>query len=233
MAAAETTVISVGGSLIVPDAIDSEFLGKLRAELGQCTQVGMRFVLISGGGRTSRRYAEALKAARQDATNEDLDWLGIHATRLNGHLLRAVFWEQADPVMYTHPENVPQHPEYPVTIAAGFRPGHSTDYVAVRIAQHIGAMRIVNLSNIDRVYDKDPREYPDAQPFHEIDWATFRTLIPETWDPGLSTPFDPIAAKEAEASGIEVAVVNGTNLRELSNYLAGRPFIGTRIKNGS
>jgi uridylate kinase len=230
MAATDVTVISVGGSLIVPDAIDSEFLKNLRTELGHCTQRGMRFVLISGGGRTSRRYAEALKAAREDATNEDLDWLGIHATRLNGHLLRAVFWEQADPVMYTHPENVPQHPEYPITIAAGFRPGHSTDYVAVRIAQHIQAERIVNLSNIDQVYDKDPRVHPEAQPISEIDWATFRTLIPESWDPGLSTPFDPIAAKEAEVSELEVAVINGTHLNELSHYLAGEAFVGTRIK---
>lgn len=229
MAAPETVIISVGGSLIVPDGIDTVFLSSLRNYLTGETQKGLRFVLISGGGKTSRRYAEALRAVRGDISNIDLDWLGIHATRLNGHLLRAVFFDVADQVMYTHPENVPEHPEFPVTIAAGYRPGHSTDYVAVAIARHIGAKRMINLSNIDHVYDADPRKNPDAKPIEKIDWQAFRALIPEKWDPGLSSPFDPIAAKEAEELGMEVAIINGQKLGELSNYLNSAPFIGTFI----
>ncbi len=47
--------------------------------------------------------------------------------------------------------------------------------------------------------------------------------------PGLSSPFDPIAAKEAERLRLEVAVMNGANLAEFEKYISGQPFIGTII----
>ena len=87
----------------------------------------------------------------------------------------------------------------------------------------------MNLSNIDYVYTKDPKKFPDAQKIETIGWEAFRKLIPDRWDPGLNSPFDPVAAKEAEKSGLEVAVINGHNLTELDNYLDGKAFKGTRI----
>jgi len=63
----------------------------------------------------------------------------------------------------------------------------------------------------------------------KISWPEFRKLIPAEWDPGLSAPFDPIAAKEAEAINLEVALMNGTKLGEFANYLEGKPFVGTVI----
>ena len=97
-------------------------------------------------------------------------------------------------------------------------------------AKNIGATRLVNLSNIDYVYDADPRENPEAKKIEKISWPEFRKLIPEEWDPGLSSPFDPVAAKEAESLSLEVAIINGTKLKEFSNYLDDQPFVGTIIK---
>ena len=97
------------------------------------------------------------------------------------------------------------------------------------IAKNLGARRLVNLSNIDYVYDKDPKKYPDAKKFERIAWPDFRSLIPPEWDPGLSSPFDPVAAKEAETLGLEVAIINGAHLEEFSNYLDNKPFVGTVI----
>jgi uridylate kinase len=54
--------------------------------------------------------------------------------------------------------------------------------------------------------------------------------LPEKWDPGLNTPFDPVAAKEAEKIGLEVVVMNGKKLKNFENYLDGKEFIGTKIK---
>ena len=70
---------------------------------------------------------------------------------------------------------------------------------------------------------------PKAQKIEKISWADFRQLIPAEWDPGLSAPFDPIAAKEAERLGLEVAIMNGAYLDRFSAYLAGKPFVGTII----
>jgi uridylate kinase len=223
----ETIVMSVGGSLIVPDQVDAEFLRKLKQLVENETD--KKFVIIAGGGKTARRYQDAA-ALLQPLDKDDLDWIGIHATRLNGHLLRAVFKNIAHPVMVTNPDEILDVPkETRVIIAAGYRPGASTDLRAIQIAERVDATKVINLSNTDYVYTADPKTDPDATPIENITWTEFRKLIPADWDPGLSSPFDPIAAREAEAKNIEVACINGTKIEELKKYLDNEKFIGTRI----
>ncbi len=222
--------MSVGGSLIVPNEIDTEFLSELKNFIENEIRGGnKKFIIIAGGGKTARRYQEA--AAEVSALDkEDVDWIGIHATRLNGHLLRTVLKQTAHPVMLTNPDEILDTPkEARVVVASGYRPGASTDLRAIQIADKVGAKKVVNLSNTDFVYTADPKTNPDAMPIEDTTWAEFRKLIPENWDPGLSSPFDPVAAKEAEAKGIEVACINGQKLLELKKYLKGEEFIGTRI----
>lgn len=88
---------------------------------------------------------------------------------------------------------------------------------------------MINLSNIDYVYTADPKQDQTAEKIEDISWADFRKLIPDAWDPGLSSPFDPIAAKRAEQGGIEVAVINGHRPEEVLHYLHGETFVGTKI----
>lgn len=223
----ERIVVSVGGSLIVPDQIDTAFLSSLRALILQKISEGFSFSIIAGGGKTARRYQEAAHTVRGDLPSEDLDWLGIHSTHLNGHLLLTLFREQAHHKLVKDPTEAAGDDS--VIVAAGWRPGRSTDYCAVMIAKQLGAKKLVNLSNIDYVYDEDPRTNPGAKPIEKTSWADFRKRIPDHWDPGLSSPFDPIAAKEAEALGLEVVVMNGAKLGEFSNYLDSKPFVGTVI----
>ncbi|MDC1205565.1 UMP kinase [Candidatus Pacebacteria bacterium] len=231
MSQQETIVISVGGSLIVPDAIDTHFLSSLKDLVTTETANGRRFILIAGGGKTARRYADAAKEVSK-LEDDDLDWLGIHATRLNAHLVRTIFRKYAHPVIVTNPDDVLDIPdEANVIVASGYRPGASTDLRAIQIADRVGAKKVVNLSNTDYVFTDDPRTNPDAEKIEDTTWEEFRKLIPEEWNPGLNAPFDPIAAKEAERLGIEVAQINGTKLVSLKNYLDDKPFTGTRIHN--
>lgn len=231
MSSQETVVMSVGGSLIVPDQIDTHFLSSLKELIETQTANGRRFIIITGGGKTARRYADAAKEV-SELTYEDLDWLGIHATRLNGHLMRTVFKDIAYPVMLTNPDEITDVPkDAKLVIASGYRPGASTDLRAVQIAHLVGAKKVINLSNIEYVYTADPRTNPDATKIEDITWEEFRKLIPEEWGPGLNSPFDPVAAKEAQAKDIEVACIDGANMDSLQNYLDGEAFIGTRIHN--
>lgn len=219
-------IISVGGSLIVPEKIDITFLREFkRIILSFLPQ--HRFVLICGGGRTARNYQEAARALGP-LTSEDADWIGIHATRVNAQLLRTLFRQQAHPRIITDPTEKIRFKEK-ILIAAGWKPGFSTDYDAVLIAEQLQAKTIINLSNIDYVYDKDPRVHKDARAYTDISWKKFRSLIPKTWSPGLSSPFDPIASKHASRLGIIVAIINGKKLENLHKYLKGKPFIGTII----
>ena len=224
----EYVVVSVGGSLIVPNEVDTTFLHNFRDLILSKVAEGDSFFIITGGGKTARRYQEAAREARGDLNREDLDWIGIHSTRLNAHLMRTLFSEHAQARIVKNPTRAIRK-NAPIVIGAGWKPGWSTDYCAVLAAKHLGAKKLVNLSNIDYVYSADPRKDPNAQKIENIKWADFRAIIPDHWDPGLSSPFDPVATKEAESLGLEVAVINGTKLNEFNNYLDGKPFAGTTI----
>lgn len=230
MAQQETVVMSVGGSLIVPDGIDTTFLTNLKNLVEHEIAVyGRRFIIIAGGGKTARRYQDAA-ATVSELDPEDLDWMGIHATRLNGHLLRTIFRDIAHPVMITNPDEIMDIPaDTPLIIAAGYRPGASTDLRAVQIASHTGATKLINLSNIDHVYSADPRIDESAYRIEDIGWDAFLKLIPVEWSPGLSSPFDPVAAREAQKLSIEVVIINGEKPDEVQKYLHNESFVGTKI----
>jgi uridylate kinase len=220
-------IISLGGSLIVPGEIDVKFLKEFKKIIGEQVGKGQKFLLITGGGRTARRYSEAAKSLG-NLDRDDLDWLGIHSTRLNGHLLRTIFRAQANKTIITDPNEAKVVKE-PIVIAAGYRPGWSTDYVAVLLAQKYKAEVVLNLSNIDYVCDKDPRKYSDAKEIKEIAWKDFRKIVGDKWDPGLNAPFDPVASKLAEKLKLRVVVMNGKKLANLGNFLSGKKFKGTVI----
>jgi len=98
-----TLVISVGGSLVAPpEGIDHQFLKDLKKLIAMHVKKGWRFVIVVGGGGTARAYQNAARKVGE-LTRDDLDWLGIHSTRLNGHLLRTMFRDIAHPVMLKDP----------------------------------------------------------------------------------------------------------------------------------
>jgi uridylate kinase len=223
----KTIIISVGGSMIVPNDIDTVFLSQFKSLILDYVSRGFRFVLIAGGGKTARKYQNAANEITP-LTKDDMDWLGIHSTRLNAHLLRSVFVHEAHPRIITSPHDDIDWKES-VLIGAGWRPGWSTDYVSVLLAKNFAITKLINLSNIDYVYTDDPRKNPEAKKIEQIEWKEFRKLIPSEWDPGLSSPFDPVAAKECEKIGMEVAILNGNNLENIRAYIDEQPFVGTVI----
>jgi uridylate kinase len=221
-------VISLGGSLIIPDEIDVAFLNLFVSTIKEFVSKGYRFLIITGGGKICRRYNDSLKQI-VDSSNEDLDWLGIAATRLNAEFVRICFAELAYEKVVLDPDAIPETSK-PIIIGGGWKPGNSSDLAAVHGAKSIGAVKIINLSNIDYVYNKDPKKDPTAVPIEKISWAEFRTLFSKDWNPGANVPFDPTAAREAEALSYEVVILNGKNIENLKAYLDGNEFIGTVIK---
>ena len=223
-------ILSVGGSLIVPGAgIDFDFLSKLNDFIRDHVKRGKRFFLVTGGGRTARHYRDAGKAVIGNMSDDDLDWLGIHATRLNAHLLRTIFEDIAHPRIIENYDKKLFNWREPVVIGAGWKPGWSTDYDAVVLARDYGANLIINLSNIDWVYDSDPRTNPDAKPLEKITWGDMEKLVGTEWSPGTNAPFDPVAAQLAKKLGLTVVVANGLNFKNMEDILEGHPFIGTVI----
>jgi uridylate kinase len=227
----ERIIISLGGSLLVPGSIDVEFIYKFKDFIVTHIESGYSFILVVGGGKTARQYIDAAAHATE-ITDEDRDWIGIHTTRLNAHLVRTIFREYAHPRINTNPHDLEDFydAKEPIIVAGGWRPGRSTDYAAVVLGKYLDVKRVINLSNIDYAYDKDPYEFPDAKKIEETSWAEFRTIVGNVWKPGMSAPFDPIASRMAEEEKMEVAIMNGSDLKNVSEYILGNKFVGTVIK---
>lgn len=225
-------VISVGGSLIVPNGgPDTKFLTEfnkfIREQLAQNEK--RQFFLVAGGGKIARTYRDVgASVIGHELTRDDLDWLGIHATKFNAHLLRTIFRDLAHPYIIKHYEII-RKAEEPIVVGAGWKPGWSTDYCAVMLCEDYGIKEVINLSNVDMVFDKDPNKFEDAKPVEKISWQEFREMVGDKWTPGMNAPFDPIASKKAEELGIKVIVMNGKNFENLNKYLKGEDFVGTTI----
>lgn len=226
----KTIVISMGGSLIVPEEIDWKFVKEFKKVIEKGIENGYRFIIVTGGGKTARKYIEA-GAKVGDIDNEDKDWIGIHATRMNAHFIRTIFKQYAHPTINKNPYDLESFlkAKESILVAAGYRPGNSTDYISVLLAKHFGVTKIANLSNIDYLCDKDPRKHSDAKKIKEIDWEEFQKMVGDTWDPGANVPFDPIASKLAAKEGMEVAILNGKKIKNFQKYLDGEKFAGTVI----
>jgi len=220
----EVILISLGGSVIVPDRIDVGFLKKFRKLI--LKQKNRKFVVVCGGGKTCRRYQKAASEITKTG-EEDLDWLGIHATRLNAHLLRTVFGDAAHKkVISGFREKIVFREK--ILVASGWKPGCSTDYDAVMLAKNLGVKKIINISNIDCVYDKNPKKFRKAKPLSRISWKEFRKMVGSKWSPGMNMPFDPVASREAQKSGAKVFIV-GKSVENLGRVFSGRSFRGTVI----
>lgn len=225
-----TFILSVGGSLIVPDGIDLKFLKKFRALILKKTGQGNKFVIICGGGALARRYQKAAQDLK-NFTFSDLDWLGIYSTFLNALLMKTALTPMCYYQVLSDPHEKRQlASERPILVAGGYRPGWSTDFDSVTFAITYGAKTVINLSNIDYVYDKDPKKFLDTKPIKKISWLDFQKLVGDRWKPGLNVPFDPVAAKLARKNKIRVIILNGGNFKNLEKCLDGKEFKGTVIE---
>lgn len=231
----EYIVISLGGSLIAPAAgIDWRFLKRFRELIVKEIKNGKKFIIIAGGGNTARTYQTAAAKVTK-LTADDQDWIGIHSTRLNAHLIKTIFRAYAHPRINKNPRTKADIREHfahgeSIMVAAGWRPGWSTDYVATILAERLGAKTVINLSNIKYVCDKDPNKFKDAKIIKQSDWPAFRKIVGNKWDPGLNAPFDPVASRHAEELRLRVIIAEGKNIKNLEKIFLGEKFVGTVIE---
>src|SRR3989344_3113116 len=208
----DSIIISLGWSLIVPEEIDVDFLKEFKKLILTEVKNSKRFFIITGGGKVCRKYQSAAKIISNPSDTE-LDVLGIKALNLNAELIRILFRGQDGVIIY-----------------GAEKPGSSTDLGAVMLAKKNNVKIVINLSNTDYVYDSDPKTNPNAKKIERISWVEYRKLIPKEWNPGLNSPFDPVASEMAEKEGIEVIIMNGKPIDNLAKYLNNEKFLGTVIK---
>lgn len=230
-----TKVLSVGGSIVAPEYPDTDFVSNFVSMVKDFLSKNPddRLILVVGGGGPARIYQKAFRevtgTAESDGTDA-ADWIGIMATRLNAQFVKACFGDLCKEAVVTDP-TVAKDFTGRILLAAGWKPGFSTDNDAVLLAEKFGADTVVNLSNIEKVYTDDPRKNPEAKPMDEISWADFRKMVGDEWVPGKNCPFDPIASKKAQEMGLVVICAGGKNIENTRAILEGKAYTGTTIKN--
>ena len=223
------TVISLGGSIVVPGEIDVEYVARfvaaLRAKLDR--EPARRFALIVGGGAAARAYQRAARSLAPGIHPDRLDEIGIAATRINAEMVRAAFGELSPDPIFTDPTSVSFTGR--VLVGGGWKPGFSTDNVAVRLAETLEADTVINLSNIRQIYTADPNTDPEAKPLDTITWDELIAIVGTEWKPGKNTPFDPVATARAARLEMTVVAADGRDLLNFEALLEGHPFVGTTI----
>jgi len=224
-------VISLGGSIAFQEKINVKFL-KIFIALLRKHFNNRKFIIVIGGGRISRNYQEAAGQLRK-LNDKEKDWLGIWATRANAFFLKSIFGKIADSVIIDRPRKIKKL-KYPVTVASGWMPGRSTDFVALAIAKEFGLKEAIFAGKPAYVYDykcKSGKEIPDsAKPLKELSWPAYRRLIPNQWSPGAHAPVDPVASRFAAKNKMIGIVINSEDIKNFDNLLSGKIFKGTLIK---
>jgi len=223
-------IIKLGGSILVPEFANGGLLAEFRKIILSRVALGERFIIMIGGGYVCRKYQEALVDAGV-SDYESQNWMGVFTTRLNAEFIRLGFGDAAHPEILVSPDSMPEEISHAVVVCGADQPGRSSNYDAVLFARNIGATQVINLSNIDYVYNTDPRTNPDAIRHPEVSWAQYRTFIPKEFTPGMSTPFDPVASGQAQALDIDVVFMKGSPIQNLKNYLENGEVEGSVISN--
>jgi len=221
----KTIVISLGGSVVLSNDIDHTFFKELQRFIDELIE-NYKVYLIIGGGTTARTY---IKLGRnQEFSEENLDWIGIHSTRLNAMFLSILLTNKIKQI----PETTDQALQItdPLVIMGGTTPGHSTDFVGAELAAKENAMVFIIATNVDGVYDKDPNKHKDACFLKEISIESLLSQYGNSWDSaGKNTVIDGPALQKIKDYQIPTAVVDGRNIKEMKNIINNTSFHGTKI----
>tara|TARA_B100000927_G_scaffold165886_1_gene133653 strand:- start:856 stop:1584 length:729 start_codon:yes stop_codon:yes gene_type:complete len=229
-------VVALGGSLLRPEESENRdiWFGKLRQLAVHIEGNSRKLGIVVGGGLPAR---EGINVAKNFISNPDrLDEIGIAATRLNATIIQQTLLEIGCNVAPKIPDSTDDasayFSDYNIVIMGGTTPGHTTDAVAVSLARDCNACDCIIATNVDHIYDKDPRYHNDAEPFFEMTISQLAELCgSERLEPGQSAVVDPIAVSIAAENNINIAVLDGRNLDLVEHALDGKEFEGTLVRS--
>jgi uridylate kinase len=221
----KTVVVSIGGSVVLSDEPDALFLTKLTTLLKKISKEYRLFVIV-GGGKIARRY---IQLGRELGFDEDtLDLIGIDVTRVNARIITTLLEVSNTEIPHTTREALQFN--LPIVVMGGTEPKHSTDTVGAELAEKTHAVRFVNATNVDGIYDKDPNKFKDAKQLKEVSIDQLIARYGTKWGTaGKNIFMDEPALEIIKRARIPTFVVNGNRLDQLEKALLGQPFDGTTI----
>jgi uridylate kinase len=224
-------VLSIGGSSIIPDGKpDLRFLRSMAQLIKKSKN---SFGILCGGGPMARLYA---KAARELGASEyEADSIAIRSTRQNAHLLLTALISAGVDAhgMVIKDFELAKGPAKAgkTVVMGGTIPGITTDTDSVLLAEAIGARRLVNISNVDAIYDSDPRKNPAAKRFSKMTYEGLMALAASSDKrmAGTNFVFDLLACKLIARSKIETHFVSFRKMDDVEAAVEGRKHSGTVV----
>ena len=221
-------VLSLGGSLIIPNEVNIKFLKKFKKIILKNTGK-YKFVIVCGGGGIARKYISALK---ETGINEKLQGLsGISATRMNARFMNYFFNinpEHGIPHTIKILKRYIRKQDIIFCGALEYKTNQTSDSTATEIARKLKAI-FVNLSNVTGLYNKDPGKNKNAKFIPKISWIDFYKMAhKEKFRPGQHFILDQTASKIIMKNKIKTYLL-GKNLKEFASFLKNKKFKGTII----
>jgi uridylate kinase len=222
----KTVVISVGGSMINPETVNTRFLHDLKPIILRAARKH-KIVIVTGGGFIARDYIHALKGKSRKAQSE----VGVAATRLNALLVAEYLGKKA--LVPTTKEQVKRLLRKDnIVVCGGLHTGKGTtsDGSTAEIAAYLKADAMINLTNVKGLYTKDPRKHLTARFIPKICHRHFKTMMDKVKEkPGQHFILDSTATRITRDNNITVIIMKGVT--NLEHYLQGKEFSGTVISS--
>ncbi|MGC8662262.1 MAG: UMP kinase [Candidatus Micrarchaeia archaeon] len=220
----QTLCISLGGSVISnKEGFNVAYLHKMSILLNKYND--KKFIIVTGGGYTNRKYIELLR--KSGASEFVLDEVGIIFTKLNA-IAAKVFFNDAYPNIVSSLDELKKiYVNNRVIFVSGLMPGITTDAVAVLACEAVGCSKIINVSEISGVYDRNPNQ-KGAKKLIKITHDKLIELAGklDTREAKVPFIFDLVACKLAKRSNIRVDFI-GSNLEELELAILGKKHNGS------
>ncbi|MBT4334696.1 UMP kinase [archaeon] len=220
-------VISLGGSVIVPNKVDYEYLKKFKKLISKFSK-NNKVVIITGGGSTARDYIESVK--RISSKDMVFSVVGIAATRLNARLVAGVFGKIKDiPQELVEVKNALRKDNLVICGALGMQPNMTSDGNAAEIAELIKADIFINITNVKGLYTSNPKTNKTAKFIPEISFEDFMKIVSKIkYSAGQHFVLDQSAAKIINRAKIKTYIVD-KELKNIKKCLNGKSFEGTVI----
>jgi len=226
----EVIVMSLGGSLIIPEDIDTKFLKSFKKTILKNIK-NYKFIIVCGGGSIARKYISALKNVGMDEKLQSFS--GISATRMNARFMNYFFNKNPEYGIPHTTEEVSSYLKKHDVVFCGaleYKPKQTSDSTSAQLAK-VFKTRFINLTNVLGLYSKNPKKDKDAKFIPEITWKEFDKLANVSkFQPGQHFVLDQTASKIILKNKISTYIL-GQDMKQLENVLNGKKFKGT-IVNG-
>ncbi|HEU5446017.1 MAG TPA: UMP kinase [Nitrososphaeraceae archaeon] len=191
-------------------------------------QTKVQPVVVSGGGIIARNYVNLARSLGSDESS--LDEMGIEISRLNAMLLSAALGDSVYPVIPSNLEEISIACQSgKIIVSGGLHPGQSTNATAALICEKIKADRFLNATDVDGIYDSDPKKNTKAKMFKEITIKKCLDLLNnESTQAGNYELMDIVAMKVIERSKIPTYVIK-SDPKIIRNLIMKNRQTGTKI----